>query len=366
MAEPQRWGVAEPLDAARTPLPWPKRLLLTGPVGLGDLVLLAPLVQALHRAAPGTRIEMLARPAYAPLCTALGADAFHPLGAPDQPALDPRGFDTLLASTDIGPTVLGGIEALQAVPVRIGPAFARWQPRPWNHLVHTTRLGLPRHEALRNLRLLRPFGVTPAQQADALRAWQPLRVRPVALPADLPAQVVVLHPFSMGHAREWPLAHWVTLARTLAAAGTAVLFTGSAAEGERLAAGWPAAQRPAGVHDATGRLDLPQLMHLLAGARALVACSTGPLHLAAALGRPVIGLFAPHKGIGFDRWAALGEAAVNVQSQRVCPPWRRCQNGQCACIAALAPERIATALLGGAAQALAPWPRRAGLDPSSA
>jgi ADP-heptose:LPS heptosyltransferase len=229
--------------------------------------------------------------------------------------------------------------------VRIGLAAARARPRWQNHLVHGSRLGWPRHEAQRHLRLLLPFG-RPAKESLAELARRIALCAPaVALPGDLPERgAIVLHAFSAGHAREWPLAHWQALAATMASPRTPVVFTGSAAEGERLEAAWPRAQRGPDVHDSFGRLDMPQLASLLQGAAAVVACSTGPLHLAAALGAPTLGLFAPRKGLGTDRWAALGAAATNVQAHRRCPAGRCCTREACACIAELTPQRIAQAL----------------------
>lgn len=340
-----RWGLLDTLDAQRRPLPWPERLVIVGPGGLGDTVLLLPLLRRIQAASPGTRITWIGRRAYAPIVAMLGVPDYR--AGEDLPGsgFALRGHDALLCVADLGADFFGGMATLEAVPVRIGPAAARARPRWWNHLVHASRFGLPRHEAQRDLRLLLPFGAGQPATAAELHRGGVVPPSGVTLPAGLPAHGhVVLHPFSMGHAREWPIVHWVALAGELAAQGRAVVFTGSAAEGERLAAAWPPAQRPAGVADACGRLDLAQLAVLLAGADAVLACSTGPLHLAAALGTPTLGLFVPRKGLGVERWAALGPAAVSLQERPRCG--RRCQNGACPCIEALVPQRIALALAG--------------------
>ena len=62
----------------------------------------------------------------------------------------------------------------------------------------------------------------------------------------------------------------------------------------------------AGKHgvDLGGRTSLPTLAGLLAGAACVVAGNTGPAHLAAAVGTPVVGLFAPT--VPFDRWRPFG------------------------------------------------------------
>lgn len=353
------WGLVGLLDGARPPLAWPHRLLVVGPAGLGDTVLALPALRRIQAASPATQITWVARRAFAPLLAMAGVARY--VAGEDlrggAPASD--GFDALLSLADAVAETVGGLVRVDTVPLRIGPAAARSRPRLWNHVVHTSRLGQPRHEAQRHLRMLLPFGAGAPASADELHRGARLRATGVALPQDLPVREhVVLHPYSMGHAREWPVAHWVALARELAAADRVAVFTGSAAEGERFAVAWPASARPSQVRDAFGRLDLEQLATLLARADAVVACSTGPLHLAAALGTPTLGLYVPRRGLGVDRWAALGSAALSVQLRPGCR--RRCDNASCACMAAIAPARVAQALHRGPRQlpdaaALAGW-----------
>lgn len=349
MAGTVRWGLIDALDALREPLPWPQRLAIVGPGGLGDTVLTLPVLRRIQRASPATRITWIGRRAYAPIVAMMGVADYRASESLLDDGFMAAAHDAILSFADLGADFFGGLAALQAVPVRIGAVAAKQRPRWFDPLVATSRFGLPRHEAQRNLRLLRPFGAGQQGTADELHAGG-LRAPALPLPEDLPASgFVVLHPFSMGHAREWPIRHWQALAGELVAQGRTAVFTGSATEGERFAAAWPRGDRPSGVHDAFGRLDLAQLAVLLARADAAVACSTGPLHLAAALGTPTLGLYVPRKGLGIERWAALGPAALSVQLQRHCA--RRCQNESCACVAALAPQRVAQALQGTPARA---------------
>ena len=341
MARPTRWGSIALLDATRPPLPWPERLLIVGPDGLGDTLVALPMLRRLQGKSPRTRVTWMARAALHPVVQMMGVDAIA--DRDDRRELDVRAFDAIVATADIDAAFFGGMARLSEVPVRIGPHGARARPPVWNHLVRAAWLGRPRHEAQRFLRRLLPFGH--GGPADAAELCRGIRLDPplVPLPDDLPAGAVVLHPFSMGNGREWPLGHWIDVASGLAAQGLPVVFTGSAAEGERLAAAWPRPQRPEAVADAAGRLGLAQLATLLQGARAVAASGTGPLHLAAALGTPTLGLFPPRKGVATDRWAAIGPAAVSVQSRAACRR-TRCQNDDCRCMAALAPERVARAL----------------------
>jgi ADP-heptose:LPS heptosyltransferase len=342
VAGPTRWGTFDWLDAARQPLPWPERLLFVGPPGLGDTLAALPFLRRIRRESPCTHVTWMARAELRPILEMMGVDGFEVHDASG--AFEPRRFQAIVSSADPDAAFFGGIAGLNEVPVRIGPRRARARPLVWNHLVRMVRLGRPRHESQRYLRLLLPFGSgAPAGPAELYRSAH-LAPAPVALPDGIAASgAVVLHPFSMGNGREGPLVHWIDLARRLTDAGVPVVFTGSAAEGERLAAAWPARQRPAGVADAFGRLTLAQLSTLLGRARAMAASSTGPLHLSAALGTPTLGLYAPRRGLATDRWAALGRAATSVQALRHCPR-RRCQNERCHCMDLLAPQSVAQSL----------------------
>jgi heptosyltransferase-3 len=315
-------------------------LLILGPQGLGDVIAVLPALRMLQRSVK-IDISWMGHPAHQPLLAMMGVSDFLPLDS-DQTL---SGFDALLAYNDLHPAKTPGRSDLASIPIRIGSASGAELPLWCNHIVFTKRYGWPRHEAQRNLRMLIPFGMAVDSALPSVEKWMNLRAPAVRLPADLPQDgYVVLHPFSAGSAREWPIAHWVDLATRLARQGRAVVLTGSPAESQRLAAQWPATSRPPAVYDAFGRLDLQQLSHVLQRADAVVAASTGPLHVAAALGTPTLGLFVPRKGLTLDRWAPLGAQAVGVQAHRSCPGRRRCDAPSCACMHDLSPQLVAAAL----------------------
>jgi heptosyltransferase-1 len=91
----------------------------------------------------------------------------------------------------------------------------------------------------------------------------------------------------------WPLASWVELAKLLAAQGLRLAITGSKEDRQ---VGRFIAKRAglgAGLADLAGRTGLKDLAALLSLARAVVSTDTGVMHLAAALGAPVVALFGP-------------------------------------------------------------------------
>ena len=136
-----------------------------------------------------------------------------------------------------------------------------------------------------------------------------------------PPGYLVLHPGASVPARRQSAPKAAELARALAEAGHRVLVTGSRSERELTA-------RVAGRHavDLGGVTDLAGLASVLADAAVLVAPNTGPAHLAASVGTPVVSLFAPV--VPAARWApyrvptrVLGDQHAPCQHTRarVCP-----------------------------------------------
>jgi ADP-heptose:LPS heptosyltransferase len=132
---------------------------------------------------------------------------------------------------------------------------------------------------------------------------------------------VVLHPGTSVSARAWPVEHFVEACSLLAERGHRVVVTGAPGE-ETLTA------RVAGVAglDLGGRTTLAELAAVLDGASAVAVGNTGPAHLAAAVGTPVVSLFAPT--VPAARWAPyrvrtalLGDQHAPCRDTRVttCP-----------------------------------------------
>ena len=136
-----------------------------------------------------------------------------------------------------------------------------------------------------------------------------LAVRPVPLVAGLDGPYVVLHPSASVPARGIAVDRAAAHAAALAAHGWRVVVTGGPRDVELGRAVTP----PGGV-DLTGRTTLRALAGVLAEASAVVVGNTGPAHLAAAVGTPVVSLFAPV--VPLERWRPWGVPAVVLGNQR--------------------------------------------------
>ena len=122
------------------------------------------------------------------------------------------------------------------------------------------------------------------------------------------APYVVLHPGTSVPARAWPAEHFRVACAALVELGHRVLVTGGPDEQDLTAF-----VAEGGGVDLGGRLDLPELARVLADADAVVVGNTGPAHLAAAVGTPVISLFAPT--VPRERWAPYAVRSVVLGDQ---------------------------------------------------
>lgn len=178
-----------------------------------------------------------------------------------------------------------------------------------------------RHEADAALDLARDAGF-PLPAADG----GGLRVQPPPDTSELTGSepYIVVHAGASVPARALSAAALRRAVQALARHGHRVVVTGGPAE-RRLTAEVAAAAGEDG-RDLGGRTDLRQLAGVLAGARVVIAGNTGPAHLAAAVGTPVVSLFAPV--VPAVRWRPYGVRHVLLGRQdapcadsraRVCP-----------------------------------------------
>jgi len=141
-----------------------------------------------------------------------------------------------------------------------------------------------------------------------------LRVnRPPPLPPELSVALrgrdyVAFHPSAAVAARRPSPARSAEMVRALAADGRHVVVTGTAADRELTAAVAGDA-----ALDLGGRTTLAELAAVFAGARAVVAPNTGPAHLAAAVGAPIVSLFAPV--VPAARWRPYGTTVTLLGDQ---------------------------------------------------
>ncbi|MCB2185079.1 MAG: lipopolysaccharide heptosyltransferase I [Deltaproteobacteria bacterium] len=201
-----------------------------------------------------------------------------------------------------------------------------------------------RHAVERYLDLLEPLGLErPAQLEYGLipTPAETARARELLPGWDSERPLILMHPVAKWESKLWPVASWARLAQELAAAGAQMALCGSRAD----AGVGQAIADQAGVNghlvDLCGRTSLRELAALMGQARALAATDTGTMHLAAALGLPVVALFGPTAPW---RTGPYGGRHRILRQNLTCSPCfkRECPDPRC--LSGLEPGRVAAEL----------------------
>lgn len=200
------------------------------------------------------------------------------------------------------------------------------------------------HERDLNLKLVEGIGIPTDGVSAGLevpeRFREEIERRLAAQGVDTSQEpLVVLHPGSGGSSLNWPEEHFGSLGREMLGRDIRVVLTGS--ERDRSVIEKVRQGMNGGGIDLCGELDLEHLAALLSAASLVVANSTGPLHLADALGTKVIGLFSPYRSAAPHRWGPYGQPEnVFVPEGVQC---RRCSRSRCEqynCLATIRPDAV--------------------------
>jgi lipopolysaccharide heptosyltransferase II len=323
------------------------RILVLRLTALGDVLLCTPVLGALRRLFPEAELDLCTDARYAALfeehpdLTRVvpyehGGAGWWALGQ----RLRKRRYDVVV---DLQHKVRTGILARLARPRRrltlVKRRMCDWVPSLWGRPLRLTA-----HTADLYVQAVAPLGVPPLGADErrlriALSPEARERAQKVLCGLGIAAPFLALAP-GAGHAtKRWGAARFAALAELLQARGL----------GEPLAVGGPADRaeiEQSGLRSTPLDLDLPVLAAVLARARALVCGDSGPLHLAAAVGTPVVGIYGPTDP---RRWGPVGVPHRVVRLPLACAPCRdhggpRCPLGTHACMRDLDPARVADAL----------------------
>lgn len=194
------------------------------------------------------------------------------------------------------------------IPIRVGTSHRSFHLLTCTERINFTRKNSELHEAQLNFELLRPFGLIEIPSLDAVNSdintFAPATINYEFSGIKGEKPLVVLHPKSKGSAVEWPIEKYVALAQLLVENGKRVVFTGTEQEGASFRT---KLRLNEDIIDATGRFSLSEFIAFLGHVEGIVACSTGPLHIVAALGKRAVGLYVNKRPMHPGRWSPLGQ-----------------------------------------------------------
>ena len=254
---------------------------------MGDVIHALPVVSAIHRTWPGTRLSWIVDPRWAPLLH--GHPAIEKLHLfPREKFRGPAGFFRSIGwyrnLRELRPAIALDLQCLlrsgvMAACSRAGQMFGLDDAREGAGFFYHRKIAVRRdeHAVRRYLRSLSALGIDPATPWDwTLPVGEPC----AALPPG--GESVVLHPFSRGKGKSMDAASIRAFVEAFQSRSPLrVVVVGSGALETDLGGR---------VVDLLGKTSLLELIGVLRGARFVVSVDSGPMHLAAALGVPLLSI----------------------------------------------------------------------------
>ncbi len=287
------------IAGAKPPLEDVRRILVFRPNAVGDFVFALPCLWSLRAAYPAATLFYVGRPWHAeflasrtpvdevlvlPPCSGINADTHH------APTLDQFIEDIRQRHMDLALQIYGGGRIANPLVKRFAARTTLGLRAPDAPALD----GQISYSSLQNRRL-QLLEVAALAGADPVLPFPELKVLPedrqaaAKLLPGLDAPFVLLQPGASDPRRRWPAPRFAAIGDRLAERGFRVLVHGVASEACLCRAVTEAMCFPA--VDLAGRLSLGGLCGLLERAALLVSNDTGPLHLATAIGTPVVGIY---------------------------------------------------------------------------
>lgn len=296
----------------------PQNILIVRTDRIGDLILTLPAAQIIKKHYPDCRVSFLVREytkelamnnpyidEVITLAEKKGKAGFWP----NFRTVKKRNFDS--AVTVYPRFNLALLLFLAGIKNRAGTGY-RWYSFLFNRKVYEHRRYGNKHELVHNINLLKAigiedtvteknviYGLSPSEENRA-KADKELKEMGV----DLSKPIVIFHPGSRGSSVDLPLEKMKELVkRTAEETDALVLLTGSPEEKD-YCADFAVNKN---IFNVCGKFNLGELTAVIERADLLAANSTGPLHIAAALGKHIIGFFPKIQGLSPVRWAPFTE-----------------------------------------------------------
>ena len=293
------------------------RFLLVRPDKLGDVISAIPALQRLREAYPQSYIAMLVSEYTAPLLENNPwlnqiislKGSFFPLV--DQ--IRREKFDVSIHFYVEWSTVFS--VRLANVPIRVGP-FSKLPALLLNRRLRQNRSQSLKHEADYNLELTALCGASPTptpprlflQEKEVSGGKQVLKQLGIAETS----KKIILHPGSAGSAQDWPVDHFINLAKRIAKETGEVIITAGRQE-EGIIERFKELNLPRIHLIPAGSLTLRQLAGVIKAADFFVSNSTGPLHIAVGLGVPTLSFYPSAPLVmSAQRWGPYGDPKRNI------------------------------------------------------
>jgi len=226
------------------------------------------------------------------------------------------------------------------IPLRVGTTNRLYHWFTCNKLIKLSRKNSPLHESQLNFKLLSFLNIETNYELKEIHRFYgfthiPQLEEKYNVLIERNKFNLILHPKSKGSAKEWGLVNFEKLINLLPKDKFNVFISGTEQDGKSMK---DFLIKNKQVIDLTGKLTLQQFIAFINMCDGLVAASTGPLHIAAALNKKAIGLFSLKRPIHPGRWMPLGKDAHVLVFDENC---EKCAKKlDCDCITKIKPQQI--------------------------
>ena len=322
-----------PQSAIRNPqLPSPKRILVIRLDRIGDVVLSTPVLQALRHRYPHAFIAMMVRQACADVVAGnpyLNEVVVYEKEGAHRSVIGTIRFARQLRHRYAFDTALvlhpsnrsHWIPWLAGIPVRIG--YNRKCGWLLTHRVPHRKQEGQRHEEVYTLEMLAPFGIElPADPRPTItlspRANQRIDALLAAASVSVGEPLLAIHPSASCVSKRWMPQRFAQVAdRLIAEQGVRMCVVAGESDVPYADQMVQAMTQP--VLNLAGQLSMAELAVLLHRCRLLISNDSGPVHVAAAVGTPVVDIFGRNqRGLSPLRWGPLGEGHVILHKEVGC------------------------------------------------
>lgn len=303
-------------------MPDKKKILITRTDKLGDVILTLPLISETKRIFPGSEISFLVKTYVKDLITdykSIDNLIFEENYAgffPMLRLLKKEKFDIVI---NVFPRFkLALLFFMAGIKCRVGTGY-RWYSFLFNKKLYQHRKDAVKHESEYNIDLLKTLNVDVNYDKKYYFNYRDsekknLEVKLSKLNLNLSEKYIIVHPGSRGSAKDWPAGNFKLYVNSFLKEfeNVKIVLTGIKEEENILNDIYDSV--PDGFKKnlilLPGNLNLKELMILIDNTKLFISNSTGPIHIAGALNKNIIGLYPVSKPMNDTRWRPLSSNAV--------------------------------------------------------
>lgn len=290
----------------------PKKILIIRTDRIGDVVLTLPMAKFIKQTYPDSHITFLARDytkaipesnKFIDEVKTLPTDNGKLFATELMSMIKAGKYDTAIL---VYPRIKIALAVFMArVKKRIGSGY-RWFSFLFTDKIYEHRKTGEKHELEYNLNLLKPLGIKNIDEKSVSfdvhvtkKSEQKAQGLFDEYPISTDKKLIIIHPGSGGSSIDLPISKFIQLSNRLAhELGSSIVITGSSSETETC----KKFMNGKNIYNLAGKLNLEELMAVINKSDLFIANSTGPIHIAAALDKNVVGFYPKVKECSVERW----------------------------------------------------------------